>query len=202
MTTKTDTLTSSPGNPSRRSPFSVISDHPILFAFAVAVGAALVAGALYLVGSFAGSEEATIRVRNGSLEFIIERPGHEWTPSGASGNYRYRDGKKQSDDYEVIVVPAGTHTCNLYSKTGANIELTYSDDTDKQNKKDIKIVVQSQGRNTWVKPGTGATLTLTNPRTLTYTPTGYLSRVAVDNQLLCTFTDRAQLSSVLIMDAE
>lgn len=194
MTTQPDALPSSPRTPSRRSPFGVISDHPILFAFAVAVGAALVAGALFLMGAFFASEEATIRVRNGSLQFIIEDPNHEWTPSGASGNYRYKDGEKQSDDYEVTVVPAGTHTCTLYSKTGSDIEFTYSDN------KTIRL--QSQGRNTWVKPGTGVTLDLNNatPQTLTYTPTGYLSKVTVDNQTLCTFTSGAQLSSVLILD--
>jgi len=194
MTTKTDAFTNSPGTPARRSPFAVISDHPILFAFALAAGAALLGGALYLAGAFFGGEEATIRVRNGSLQFIIGDPDHKWTPAGASGHYRYRDGAKQSDEYEVIVVPAGSHTCNLYSKTGAKIELTYSD-----NK---TIEVQSQGRNTWVRPSTGASLVFNNgtPQLLTYTPGGYLSKLAVDNQTLCTFTSAAQLSSVVILD--
>ena len=191
MTTKSDALASSPGTPAQRSLLGVISDRPILFLFAVAAGAALLGAALFLTGAFADSEEATIRVRNGSLQFIIEEPNHEWTPSGASGNYRYRDGDKHSDNYEVIVIPAGTHTCNLYSRTGATIEFTYSDDK--------MITIQSQGRNTLVKPATGVTLTATGP-TLTYTPTGYLKRVAVDNQTLCTFGSGAQLSSIVILD--
>lgn len=196
MTTKTDALAASPATPSQRSLLGVISDHPILFGFAVAAGAALLAVGLYFAGAFADSEEATIRVRNGSLQFIIEDSDHEWTPSGSSGNYRYRDGEKHSDDYEVIVVPAGSHTCNLYGKTGTDIEFTYSDD------KTIRI--QSQGRNTWVKPGTGVTLDLNNatPQILTYTPTGYLKGIKVDNQTLCTFTQASQLSYVVILDVQ
>jgi hypothetical protein len=178
----------------RRSVFGVVREYPFVFVAAALLGAAAVGAVLYLAGGFFADEEAPIRVRNGSLQFIIERPGDEWTPSGSSGNYRYRDGEKHSDDYDVIVVPAGSHTCNLYSKTGSNIEFTYSDEK--------TITVQSQGRNTWVKPGTGVTLTLNNAsmQTLTYTATGYLSKVAVGNQTLCTFTSGAQLSSVLIVD--
>jgi hypothetical protein len=204
MTTNTDALASPHGTPSRRSPFAVISDHPILFGLAVALGAALVAGALYLVRAFAGSEEATIRVRNGSLQFITDHPAHRWTPSGASGNYRYQDGAKRSDDYEVTVVAAGSHTCALNTKIGANIEFTYIDDTDKANKKDMKINVQSQGRNTFVKPGSGVILQWNGatPRMLRYEPEGYLARIVVDNQTLCSFTEASQLSSVLIMDVE
>lgn len=193
MTTKTDALSNSPGAPPRRSLFGVISDHPILFGLAVAVGAALLAGALFLIGGFSGSEEATIRVRNGSLEFIILDSDQQWTQAGSSGNYRNRDAEKQSDKYEVTVVPAGAHTCNLYSRIGTDIEFTYSDEK--------KIRVQSQNKNTWVKPeGVSVTWNSATPQTLTYTPTGYLSRITVDNQLLCTFTNPAQLSSVLIMD--
>ena len=193
MTTKSDALASSPGIPAQRSLLGVISDHPILFAFAVAAGAALVGGMLFLAGAFADSEEATIRVRNGSLQFLIHHPDHEWTPAGASGNYRYRDGEKHSDDYEVIVIPAGSHTCNLYSRNGATIEFTYSDDK--------TITIQSQGRNTWVRPGTGVSLTASG-QTLTYTPTGYLKRVAVDTQTLCTFESGPQLSSIVILDVQ
>jgi hypothetical protein len=194
MTTKTDALASSPGSPSQRSMLGVISDHPILFAFALAAGAALLGGTLLLFDAFSDSEEATIRVRNGSLEFIILHPNQEWTPAGGSGNYRNRDGEKHTDTFEVVVVPAGTHTCNLYSRTGSDIEFTYSDDK--------KILVQSQNKNTFVKPGTGVNLTWdqATPRVLTYTPAGYLSRVTVDGQTLCTFTSGAQLSSVLILN--
>ena len=199
MTTQAEVLPSPHGNPSQRSLFGVISDHPILFGFAVALGAALLGVGLYFAGAFADSEEATIRVRNGSLQFIIQDPNHEWTPSGSSGNYRYRDGEKHSDDYEVIVVPAGSHTCDLYSKAGSNLEFTYRDEKDKR---DIKIVVQSQGRNTWVKPGTGVTLEFNNatPQMLAYEPEGYLARIAVDNQTLCSFTSASQLSGIFILN--
>lgn len=194
MTTKSDALASSPGTPAQRSILGVIADRPILFLFAMAAGAVLVGAALYFTGAFSDSEEATIRVRNGSLEFIILHPDQEWTPAGGSGNYRNRDGEKHTDTFEVVVVPAGTHTCNLYSRTGSDIEFTYSDDK--------KIVVQSQSKNTWVKPGTGVTLTWNSatPQVLTYTPAGFLSRITVDGQTLCSFTSGAQLSSVLILN--
>jgi hypothetical protein len=179
----------------RRSVLKVWREDTVAVVIAALAAAALAGTVLYLaMGAFSSDDEAPIRVRNGSLQFIIEDPDDEWTPSGASGNYRYRDGAKLSDDFEVIVIPAGSHTCNVYSRIGSDIEFTFSDEK--------TIRVQSQDRNTWLKPGTGLTLTPSSPRahTLTYTPAGYLTKVAVNNQTLCTFTQASQLSSVVILD--
>ena len=183
-----------------RSESSTISQHPIVFTAAVLLGAAIVGGAVMLLGFFSDSEEAPIRVKNGSLELIIVSASQQWQQAGSSGNWRIANAERYSDNYEVTAAVKAGATCGgSTTATGSDVVFTYSDG---------KVIrVQSTGNRTAVKPDAGATMTwdAATPQKLSYVATGgYLATIAVGNganpTTMCTFTAANQLDHVLLLN--
>ena len=181
-----------------------ISDHPILFTLAVLTGAALVAGALFLVGAFTDSEEAPIRVKNGSLELHLLTQHQKWEEQGkGSGNYSVSNAKRFKEEFEVTVAVRGEAACSpSKTATGKDVVLTYRDETGK----DWEVRLESAGHKTKVKPN-GFMFTLSADQKLTYgTPNqGFITKIVVTSggnpPDLCTFTQRDQLDHLIILNA-
>lgn len=200
MTTNAEALANSPGTPSQGSFLDVITDHPILFGFAVATGAALLAGTLMLVGAFSDSEEAPIRVRSGSIDLYILSGTQQWEQVGTSGNWRILDAERYKAEFEVTVAVRAGATCGgSMTATGSDIVLTYN------NGKQVRM--QSAGQRTLVKPENGASMTWDGltPQKLSYVVAGgYISSIAVGNgtnpATICSFTAANQLDHVIVLN--
>jgi hypothetical protein len=189
-------------NPGGRSFVDAVTEHPVIVVVSLLAGAALLAGALAAIGTWADSDEAPIRVKNGSLDMQIMSAGQEWQASGSSGNWTVRNGALSRDQYDVTVASRTGATCGpSVTATGGDIVFTYQTDS---GPKEIRL--QAASRKTTVKPGNGVTMTLVNPQLLSYRPsgTGYLKQIAVGSganpAVLCSFTGPAQLDHVLVLN--
>jgi hypothetical protein len=175
-----------------------VSEHPILFTLAVLTGAALVAAGFLLVGAFTDSEEAPIRVKNGSLEIELLSNAQKWEPvGGGSRNWRIPDASRFKDEYVVMLIVTPEARCGgSLVATGPDVVLTYSDGE--------KIRIQATGKHTFVKPDNGTLTNSNDPQKLDYTVSGYLRTIAVGSGAnpaeMCTFTDPKQLLSVYLLN--
>jgi hypothetical protein len=146
------------------------------------------------------TDEAPIRVRNGSIDLLLITKSQEWEPVGGSPNWRIDGGKRFTDNYEVTVAVKAGATCGgSYTGTGSDVVLTYSNGE--------KIRLQSTGRHTFVKPDNANTTLARDPNNkqlLQYAPAGYLATIAVGNganpTTMCTFTAANQLDHVLVLN--
>ena len=200
MTTNAEALANSPGTPSHRSLFGVISDHPILFGFALAAGAALLGGALLLLGAFSDSEEAPIRVRSGSIDLYILSGTQQWEQVGGSDTWRIQNAERYKEEFEVTVaVRAGADCGGSMTATGSDIVLTYNNNN--------QVRLQSAGYRTVVKPGNGVSMTwdATTPQKLSYVVTGgFIRSIAVGNgtnpATMCSFSAPGQLDHLIVLN--
>ena len=153
------------------------------------------------------SDEAPIRVRNGSVEFtIVGLQG--WEPIGASGNWRIANATRHREDFEVtLAVRAGATCGGALTATGSDIVVTYENDNDPATTNTSRIVLQAQGRRTVLRPESPATLThdKASPWTLRYQAAeGHVKSIAVGNganpAVICSFTAREQLDHMLILN--
>ena len=146
------------------------------------------------------TDEAPIRVRNGSLELILVTESQEWEAVGGSPNWRIEGGKRFTDNYEVTVAIKAGATCGgSLTATGSDVVFTYSNGE--------KIRLQSTGRHTFVKPDNANTTLARDPNNdqlLRYAPPGYLQTIAVGNganpATMCTFTAAAQLDHIIVLN--
>lgn len=143
------------------------------------------------------SDEAPIRVRNGSLDLELASGSQSWTQAGTSGNWHISDGERFRDAFDLVVAVRPGAACGGHSASGAEIIFTYSNDK--------KVRLQSIGRHTWVKPDTGVTMTLATPQTLSYVTAGFLKSIEIGNGSgglapMCTFTAANQLDHVFVMN--
>ena len=151
------------------------------------------------------SDEAPIRVRNGSLDLSIQG-SQEWEEVGSSGTWRIANATRYREEFEVtIAVRAGATCGGSLTATGSDIVLIY-ERTDAAAST-VKIVLQSAGRRTMVRPDTGVTLTsdAATPDILRYTAApGFLKSIAVGNganpAVICSFTSASQLDHMLILN--
>lgn len=175
---------------------SPIKEHPVLFTLAVLTGVAITAVGFVLGGG--DSDEAPIRVKNGSIELRILANGQEWEAVGNSGNWRIKSAQRFGDFDVTAAVRSGATCAPSQTATGADIVLTYSDNR--------TIRLESAGQRTMVKPGTGITMTLATPQQLKYQPSGsgFLTQIAVGTggnpTVLCSFTAASQLDHILILN--
>ena len=167
----------------------------------------LAAVALQMVGVLSFSpldwfdtDEAPIRVRNGSLDFELITTSQEWKPVGGSPNWRISGGKRFTDTFEVTVAVKAGATCGgSLTATGSDLVLTYSNGE--------KLRIQSTGRHTFLKPdNTNTTLTKdpNDDQLLKYEPAGFLATLAVGNganpTTMCTFAAANQLDHIIILN--
>jgi hypothetical protein len=160
-----------------------------------------------LTKTLSDSDEAPIRVRNGSIEFTIV--GFQgWEQIGSSANWRIANATRHREDFEVtLAVRAGATCGGALTATGSDIVVTYENDDDPATTNTSRIVLQAQGRRTVVRPEGPATLTPdgTSPWTLRYQAgAGFVKSIAVGNganpAVICSFTGRDQLDHMLILN--
>ena len=153
------------------------------------------------------SDEAPIRVRNGSLDLIVTG-NQKWEQVGTSGTWRIKNARRHREEFEVtIAVRAGATCGGSVTATGPDIVLVYERDNDESTTNTARIVLQSAGRRTLVRPDTGVTMTwdASTPALLRYTAAaGYLKSIAVGSgaspAVLCTFTSAAQLDHMIVLN--
>jgi hypothetical protein len=194
MTPKDEVTLNRP--PVRRSLRSAIAEHPVLFGLTAMLGAAVAAAGIVLGGG--DSDEAPIRVKNGSLDLYILSKNQAWENSGGSGNWQIKNARRFGDFDVTVAVRAGASCGPSHTATGADVVVTYSDG------KEIRL--ESAGQKTMVKPGAGVTMTLVSDQQLGYQPTGagFIKQLAVGTggnpAVLCTFTTKEQLDHILILN--
>jgi hypothetical protein len=145
---------------------------------------------------FFDTDEAPIRVRNGSIDLYLESDTQQWQPAGGSGNWKTTaTGEVKGGTYVVLFSVNGGSCADGQQITGDNVLFTYSDGNE--------IRVQVVHNRTLVKPGHGATLQTypKDPQRLTYAANGgYITKVTVgppgNPTLVCTFQNAAQLNNV------
>lgn len=144
------------------------------------------------------SDEAPIRVRNGSIDLNLLSSTQKWKQDGASGNYRIPGTHRSKEEFEVTVTTRGGALCPAFTSTGPDVILTFSDD---------KVVrLQSAGFHTLVKPENGATMTwnASAPQMLRYVADGHIKSVAVGSgaspTVMCSFTGPGQLDHISILN--
>lgn len=204
--------------PVKRSWTSLWSTNPITMAFAT-VGLVAVVGLVSVVLRVTGitksdffiilsdSDEAPIRVRNGSLDLSIVGL-QRWEQIGSSGSWRIWNATRHREEFEVTIASRAGATCGgALTATGSDVVLTYKKDDNAASSDVAKIVMQSAGRRTVVKPDTGVTMTwdASDPTKLLYKVTGgYLQSIAVGNganpATICTFHKATELDHVLILN--
>ena len=144
------------------------------------------------------SEEAPIRVRNGSIDLGLLSSSQKWKQDGTSGNYRIPGTYRFKEEFHVTVTPRGGAVCPSQVGTGGDVVLTFSNDR--------SIRLQSAGRHTVVKPENGATLTwnASAPQTLLYQADGFIKSIAVGSgaspTTMCSFTAANQLDHISILN--
>ena len=153
------------------------------------------------------SDEAPIRVRNGSADFVIASD-QQWEQLGSSGTWRIRNAHRYREEFEVtLAVRAGAVCGGALTATGADIVVVYERDNDEATTNTARIVLQSAGRRTLVRPDTGVTMTWnpSTPSLLRFVAAeGYVKSIAVGSgsnpAVICTFTSAAQLDHTLILN--
>lgn len=156
---------------------------------------------------FTDSDEAPIRVRNGSLDFSIVG-GQRWEQVGGSGNWRIKNATRHREEFEVTIAVRTGATCGgALTATGSDIVLVYENDDNDSTSNTSKISLHSQGRRTVVKPDSGVTMTwdAKSPATLNYQASGgFLRSIAVGNganpATICSFSSRVQLDHLIILN--
>ena len=153
------------------------------------------------------SDEAPIRVRNGSLYFSIVG-AQTWEQVGSSGTWRIGNADRFKEEFDVTVAVRAGATCGgSLTATGPNVVLVYENDDNPATTNTSQIVLQSAGFRTLVRPDPGVTLTWSAsiPSVLTYQVNGgFLKSIAVGSganpAVLCTFTAAAQLDQLVILN--
>ena len=151
-----------------------------------------------LLRFLAESDEAPIRVRNGSLDLFVLSQSQAWEQSGASGNYRIPNTERYKDEFEVTVAVKAGATCAAHTATGSDVVITYNND------KSIRL--QSQNRHTFVKPDSGVTFVWSkaSAQQLRYDSQGFIKSIAVGGganpATVCSFTAANQLDHIIILN--
>jgi hypothetical protein len=179
--------------PVRRSPFAVLRDHAVLFTLAALTGAAIAGAAIVLGGG--DSDEAPIRVKNGSLDVHIVSNAQEWADD--NGDWHIDGASRHKEEFEVtIAVREGASCAPSKVATGQNVEITFNDGR--------VIRLQSAGHKTKIKHNN--VVGKIGPQQLRYgtAGAGFIRQVAVGSggnpSVLCTFTAAQQLDHLIILN--
>jgi hypothetical protein len=176
----------------------------VLAAFGVLALLALTSVALRVVGItkwdifrvLTDSDEAPIRVRNGSLDIHLLSANQEWEDD--NGEWKIKGARRYKEEFEVTVAARAGAACGpSHTATGAAVVVTYSDNTE--------VRFQSAGKKTKIKPGQGTGSLIGGQRLQYGAPgVGFIKQVAVGTPgsptPLCTFTQADQLDHILILN--
>jgi hypothetical protein len=156
------------------------------------------------------SDEAPIRVRNGSLDLLIlSNQDWEKVPGAGPEKWRIAHAKrhKSAFDLDIKTGPGATCTGSL-TPSGTDIEFIYKDENDVSSTKISKITMESKNKRTVVNADTNMTMTW-NPapgerQKLTYkNEAGYLQRLTVTGGsavTACSFAGKDQLVHLTIFN--
>lgn len=142
------------------------------------------------------SDEAPIRVRNGSIEIRLLSSTQKWHDN--AGEFGIAGARRHKEEFDVTVTARNGAVCPATVGTGADVILTYSDNT--------SVRFKSAGRHTKVKGENGATLTwnASAPQVLLYPRDGYIKSIAVGQggnpPTMCSFTAADQLLRIDILN--
>ena len=149
-----------------------------------------------LLRFFADSDEAPIRVRNGSLDIFVLSPSQKWESDNAE--WKIKDASRFKDEFEVTVAARSGAECSpSHVASGAAVVVTYSDGA--------KITFHSAGRRTRIRTDRG-TINRVADDWLRYGAqgSGHITQVAVGSvgspNPLCTFTQANQLDHLVILN--
>ena len=149
-----------------------------------------------VLGIFTDSDEAPIRVRNGSVDMQIVSGSQKW--ENDNGEWKIKNTKRFKEEFEVTVaVRSGADCAPSHVATGAAVVVTFSDDT--------KVTFLSAGKRTRIKPSAGS-LQKVNDQQLRYgtSGAGHIKQVAVGTPgsptPICTFAQREQLDHIVILN--
>ena len=140
-------------------------------------------------GRPAGSEEATIRVRNGSLVVeLLDEPDAEWVYDTATLDWTQKDRDRPQGKPDLDIVINTSATCNALPNNPRRVRVIYGDGT--------TVELRLQGQKTRVKM---VVVSRATKHVLTYPPlaTGdnFIKEILVnnDNSPTCTFTQAQPL---------
>ena len=154
------------------------------------------------------SDEAPIRVRNGSMDFYILSPNEHWEQIGGTGTWRIKNASRHREDFEVtLAVRAGASCGGALTATGSDIVIVYEKDDNPATTDTAKIALDAVGHRTKVRPDAGVTMTWdpADPQKLSYKIVGgFVKSIAVGSganpATICSFTSAAQLEHLLILN--
>lgn len=142
------------------------------------------------------SDEAPIRVRNGSIEMRLLSSTQKWHDN--AGEFGIPGAHRHKEEFDVTVTARTGAVCPANVGTGQDVILTYSDNA--------TVRFKSAGRHTKVKGENGATLTwnASAPQVLLYARDGFIKSIAVGQggnpPTMCSFTAADQLLRIDILN--
>ena len=162
-------------------------EHPVV---AAGVGLLVVIGTLLIWRLISGGDEAPIRVRNGSIDLILQntttqvwkKTGNHWTISAGTRNH---------DDY-TLKLSAASGACKNTSQRKRTVKLYSSDNH--------WIELRATGRHTNVTSDVSLSIS-SDGLTLSYTPKDvYVMTIELDGELSCAFKSSAELTWLDLQD--
>lgn len=150
-------------------------------------------------------DEAPIRVRGGSLFLELLSSEDDWEEDNSTDRKNWKIPGKRTHDLQVTVAVNPGANCNVRSGSGKTLVVTYTYDKSTPSNK-TTVEFKSAGNHTKLKSKDHG-LDHSVSRTLAYKDAagkkGYISGLALmggSRNLNCTFTDKAQLDHLVILD--
>jgi hypothetical protein len=144
------------------------------------------------------SEEAPIRVKNGSIDLELVTRDGEWQQS--AGEWGQKDRSRGKDDLDITVAHVGG-SCSKQTAETSRLYLVYNDG--------VEIQFKSQTQRIKVSSDPANKITKHSDRRLQYVAPGepdrtkfFIKKILIGNtkETLCTFTKWEQLTHILILD--
>ena len=132
-----------------------------------------------------GSEEATIRVRNGSVELELrDEPDAEWEQDADTLEWTQKGRSRPGPDLDIVIKT--TATCNPLPNNPKSVRVVHADGTTVE----LKLHQQKTRAKVFV-------VFQSTAKILKYAPSAsrddFIKEIWVKNSLICTFTNAQQL---------
>lgn len=167
---------------------SAWTDHPVAITAAIGIGILLSIGAYFALDS---GDEPPIRVQNGSLDLQLLTRHEHWIQQGDARHWKISGGARSKDLLDISVAVNTGASCDAQAGSGHVLTLTYNDGA--------TVQAQSSGNHTSVVSSADLTLSAKG-HLLTYSASGWISRITLDKALTCNFSAKNQLADMVILD--
>jgi hypothetical protein len=176
------------------------------------IGAAAVVAGIVKYGyaaleTRAGGDEPPIRVKGGSIHFEVLSTSSHWAKN-PWGIWKTSNGSRKKDALDIIISvgPGATVTPPL-DRTGTTLQMYYCADSSCSQQFMVEIDSAFDfpvGRKTQINPN-GVTFTpdgqwLNSPDDSDSTKPGYVSRIVLDGQTICSFKNKDEFRELVILD--